>query len=125
MTIDHPTLYQRIGGKDAVEATVQKLYAKLLSDPMLAPFFETADMNELHRSQAAFVTMAFGGPHHYKSLDLRAVHIDARVQGLGHAHFDATLAHLQNAMRELSVPEDLIGEASAIVESTRRDVLNL
>ncbi len=119
------TLFERIGGQSAVEATVTKLYEKLLNDPALAPFFSDANMAELHRSQSAFVTMAFGGPHHYKSLDLRAVHLDARLNGLGHAHFDATLAHLQNAMRELDVPEDMILEASEIVESTRRDVLNL
>lgn len=119
------SLYERIGGKAAVDQTVAKLYARLLADPLLAPFFADTDMTELHRSQSAFVTMAFGGPHHYKSLDLRAVHFDAHVQGLTHVHFDATVKHLQDAMRELNVPEDMIAEASEIVEMTRRDVLNL
>ena len=119
------SLYERIGGKNAVEATVEKLYARLLSDPLLAPFFENTDMKELHYSQAAFVTMAFGGPSHYKSLDLRAIHFDARVQGLSHSHFDATLDHLCDAMRELGVHEDMIAEASIIVDATRADILNL
>lgn len=119
------SLFERIGGNAAVEQTVIKLYARLLSDPLLAPFFKNADLNELHRSQSAFVTMAFGGPHHYKHIDLRAVHFDAHIQGLTHVHFDATLKHLQDAMRELNVPEDMIAEASEIVEHTRRDVLNL
>ncbi len=39
-------------------------------------------------------------------------------------HFDLTAKHLESAMRELRVPEDLISEAMAIVETTRNDVLN-
>jgi hemoglobin len=43
--------------------------------------------------------------------------------GLSDVHFDATVENLVKALRDLNVPEDIITEAGAIVESTRTDVL--
>jgi hypothetical protein len=38
------SLYARIGGGDAVKATVDVFYKRLLADVLLAPFFEGVDM---------------------------------------------------------------------------------
>lgn len=119
------SLYEQVGGQKAVEAAVIKMYDKVLADPLLSPYFKETNMNDLRRSQIGFVTMALGGPHHYKSIDLRAAHLELCVNGLTHKHFDATVGHLQEALRELGVAELLIREATAILETTRRDVLNL
>ena len=119
-----PSLYERIGGEGAVSATVMKLYEKILDDDLLAPFFENSDVDSLRRSQHAFVTYAFGGPNHYQGKSMRAAHNEAVNHGLSDAHFDAVAKHLKTAMQELNVPEALIAEALAIVNSTRADVLN-
>lgn len=118
------SLYERIGGENAVRATVVKLYDKILDDNTLAPFFENLDVDALRRSQHAFVTFAFGGPNHYQGRSLRAAHKNAVSHGLSNAHFDAVAKHLQTALQELHVPDGLIAEALAIVGSTRADVLN-
>ena len=44
--------------------------------------------------------------------------------GLSDEHFDAVLENLGKTLKELGVPDDLIGEAASIAESTRNDVLN-
>ena len=121
---DNP-LYHRLGGRLTVELTVAKLYDKILKDPLLKPFFAETRMEDLQHSQTAFVIMAFGGPHHYKSVDLRSAHMHSKLHGLTHKHFDATADHLADSMRELNIDEGLIDEAMAIVETTRADVLNL
>lgn len=118
------SLYERIGGKSAVQATVIKLYEKILDDELLAPFFENVNVEALRRSQMAFVTYAFGGPNHYEGRAMRTAHANACRHGLSDAHFDAVAGHLQSAMQELSVPQELIAEAMQIVGSTRNDVLN-
>lgn len=115
-------LYERLGGKDAVTATVIKMYEKILTDDLLMPFFVNVDMARLRASQTAFVTLAFGGPNHYDGQHLRQAH--AKLNGLSDIHFDAVAGHLTAAMRELNVAEPLIAEALAIVETTRADVLN-
>lgn len=117
------SLYERIGGEGAVKATVLKMYDKILDDEELAPFFEDINVEQLRLSQSAFVTYAFGGPNHYSGKSLRAAHKSAVAQGLSDRHFDRVAAHLKSAMEELNVPAALIGEALAIVGSTRDDVL--
>lgn len=118
------SLFERIGGDSAVRATVMKLYDKILDDPELASFFENIDVDALRRSQSAFVTYAFGGPPNYTGKNLRDAHRNAVSQGLDDLHFDRVAKHLSSAMQELNVPADLIAEAMAVVESTRKDVLN-
>ena len=118
------SLYERIGGEAAVKATVVKLYERILSDELLAPFFENIDVNRLRLSQTAFVTFAFGGPNHYTGKGLRNAHAKAVGKGLSDTHFDAVAGHLAAAMAELEVEKSLIDEAINIVASTRDDVLN-
>lgn len=118
------TLFERIGGENAVRATVIKMYDKILEDPLLAPFFENVDVETLRLSQTAFVTYAFGGQNHYSGRSLRSAHKNAVSHGLSDRHFDAVAKHLKAAMEELHIPADLIAEALAIVGGTRKDVLN-
>ncbi len=118
------SLYERIGGGEAVKATVALLYDKILSDPILIPFFQDIDVDRLRSSQSAFVTMAFGGPAHYTGASLRKAHERLVARGLSDAHFDQVATHLKSAMEDLGVPPSLIQEALRIVETTRPDVLN-
>lgn len=118
------SLYERIGGDNAVKATVVKMYEKVLADDLLAKFFSTTNVEALRHSQSAFVTFAFGGPNAYTGRSMRDAHRNSVNHGLSDQHFDRVVAHLQTAMRELNVPEPLIQEATAIVETTRNDVLN-
>ena len=118
------TLYERIGGEDAVKAAVIKLYEKILSDELLIPFFEGVDVAGLRRSQTAFITMALGGPHNYSGEGLRNAHRPmVRDQGLSDQHFNAVVGHLSNALKELGVAQELIEKTMSVVETTRDDVL--
>jgi hemoglobin len=38
------SLYERIGGKEAVEAAVDRFYEKVLADPSINHFFTNTDM---------------------------------------------------------------------------------
>ena len=118
------SLFTRIGGKDAVNATVDKMYDKILTDPLLKPFFEGLDMARQRRSQAAFMVMAFGGPHLYTGADLAKAHAKlVKEKGLTDKHFDAVAGHLKAALTELNVPSGLIGEVLNLVGTTRNAVL--
>lgn len=116
-------LFERIGGEPAIIATVAKLYEKILNDDTLIPFFSGIDVKKLRRSQAGFVSMAFGGPNNYSGKGLRNAHARLVTEGLSDMHFDAVAGHLQSSMEELGVAPELISEALAIVETTRDDVL--
>jgi hemoglobin len=117
-------LYDRLGGKAAIDATVDRFYEKVIADPTLRRFFDRVDMKAQKGKQKAFLAMVFGGPVKYTGKDLRAGHANAVKQGLRDAHFDAVAGHLKSALTELGVPSNLIGEVMAIAGSTRNDVLN-
>jgi hemoglobin len=118
------TLFEKLGGQPAVDAAVEIFYRKVLSDPLLAPYFELIDMDAQIAKQKAFLTMAFGGPANYSGKDLRAGHAHLVKLGVGDAHFDAVVGHLAATLKELNVPDELIGEVAAIAASVRADVLN-
>ena len=117
------SLYDRIGGEAAVNAAVELFYRKVLNDYRINRFFEKTDMDAQIAKQKAFFTMAFGGPNTYTGGDMRTVHAPLVKMGLDDSHFDAVMEHLGATLVELNVPAELIGEAAAIAESVRSDVL--
>ncbi len=119
-----PPLFERLGGERSLRSVIVRMYDRILSDPVLAPFFENSDVERLRLSQTAFVTYAFGGPNHYNGASLRAAHQHAVRQGISDDHFNRVAVHLKEAMEEIKIAPELIAEALAIVESTRADVLN-
>ncbi|MEQ1636586.1 MAG: group 1 truncated hemoglobin [Methylococcales bacterium] len=117
------SLYERIGGEAAVNAAVELFYRKVLNDYRINRFFGKSDMDKQIAKQKAFFTMAFGGPNNYTGQDMRNAHEHLVKMGLDDSHFDAVMEHLGATLVELNVPADLIAEAAAIAESTRKDVL--
>jgi hemoglobin len=119
------SLYERIGGENAIMAAVDLFYSKVLADEITRPFFERLDMAAQVRKQVAFMSWAFGGPDKYKGRDLRVAHADlVKKQGLSDVHFDAVARHLRATLTEMGVAPELIEEAMNIVASTRSDVLS-
>lgn len=117
------SLYSEIGGEAAVNAAVDVFYRKVLKDDRIKHFFSGVDMSKQAAKQKAFLTMAFGGPHNYTGADMRKGHAHLVAQGLNDSHFDAVMEHLGATLTELKVPGNLIAQAAAIAESTRKDVL--
>ena len=116
-------LYERIGGEAAVNAAVELFYRKVLEDHRINRFFDSTNMEAQIAKQKAFFTMAFGGPNNYTGTDMRNAHAKLVKKGLNDSHFDVVMELLGATLVELNVPADLIGEAAAIAESTRNDVL--
>lgn len=117
------SLYDRIGGHEAVFATVTAFYDRVMADPSLSPFFQQLDMGAQVDKQVAFLTMAFGGPSRYTGRDLRTAHAGLLSRGLGDQHFDAIARHLAATLTEAGVAPELVSEVIAHVETTRPDVL--
>ncbi len=118
------TLFEKLGGKDAVNAAVDIFYTKVISDDLLKPFFSGTDMPRQIAKQKAFLTYAFGGAPNYSGRSMRDAHKEAVSHGLTDAHFDAVVGHLGNTLSELGVAQNLIAEVAAIAESVRNEVLN-
>lgn len=116
------SLFERLGGAPAIQAASEVFYRKVLADPLLAPYFDGVDMDHQVAKQAAFLTMALGGPNHYTGRDLRTAH--AGLTGIGDEHVDRVITHLAQTLSELGVSGSEIAEAGAVAASVRDDVLN-
>lgn len=118
------SLFEQIGGRDAVKAAVEIFYQKVMKDDTINHFFSGIDMDKQRRKQTLFLTYAFGGPNNYDGKSMREGHKHLVEKGLNDAHFDAVVSHLAGTLKELGVTDELIQEVGKIAESTRNDVLN-
>ncbi len=117
------TLFEKLGGANAVDAAVDIFYRKVLTDERINSFFDNVDMEAQAAKQKAFLTMAFGGPNNYSGLDMRNGHAHLLKLGLTDSHVDAVIENLGETLRELGVDEQLIAEVAAIANSQRNNVL--
>jgi hemoglobin len=120
--IQEKTLFEKIGGMDAVNAAVDIFYAKVLKDETIKHFFKFIEMKEQAGKQKAFLAYAFGAPMAYSGKSLRAAHSG---MNLTEAHFNAVAVHLVATLIELKVTQDLIDEVVVIVLATKKDLLGL
>jgi len=117
------SIYDRLGGEEAIGVAVDMFYEKVLADTRINHFFQNVDMQRQASMQKAFLTFAFGGPQEYTGSTLRSAHTKLVEKGLNESHFDAVMEHLRATLKELKVPDSLISEAATIAESVRNDVL--
>ena len=115
------SVYDAIGGAAAVDAAVDIFYRKVLMDERISDFFDTVDMEEQHKKQKAFLTMAFGGPNSYTGKDMREAHAK---MNLNEDHFIAVAECLVGTLEELNVPQEHIDTIVGICVSVKPDVLN-
>lgn len=118
------TLYERLGGADAVNAAVDIFYRKMLADDRVNYFFDNTDMDRQIAKQKSFLTMVFGGPNNYTGKDMREGHKHLIKRGLNDTHVDIVIEHLGSTLKELGVPDEDISEVAAIANSVRDDVLD-
>jgi hemoglobin len=114
------SIYDQIGGTAAVAATVEELYARVLGDPKLAPFFEDIDMVRQQHHMRAFLATALGGTHVYEGRDMATAHAGL---GITSRDFDRIATHLAGALQTLGVPPAQVRAILARVGSLRDDIV--
>ena len=117
------SLFEKIGGKPAVQAAVDIFYNKVIADKRINKFFDQIDMQAQRKKQILFLTYAFGGPNNYDGNNMRDAHKKFVDQGLNDMHFDAVVENLAQTLKELEVSSENIAEVATIAESVRKDVL--
>ena len=117
------SLFDRLGGKAAVDQAVDIFYRKMLLDERVSYFFDDTDMERQILKQKGFLTMVFGGPNHYTGKGMREGHAHLLKRGLNDEHVDIVIAHLGATLQELGATAEDIQQVAAIANSVRDDVL--
>ncbi len=121
------TLFEKLGGAEAVDLAVDKFYTRVLADDRVKHFFVNTDMEKQREHQKAFLTYAFGGSGQYNGRYMREAHKEMVAnQGLVGKHFDAIAEDLLATLEEMGVSEELRAEVAAVAAAPqhKKDVLN-
>lgn len=109
-TPEPTTIYDRIGGHEAIEVVVEDFYVRVLADDQLSGFFTGTNMNRLKGKQAEFFAAALGGPEPYSGAPMKQVH---QGRGITMHHFSLVAGHLAAALAAAGVASstvtDIIG----------------
>ena len=114
------SLYQKLGGKAAIDAVVDAFYVKVLADDRVKHFFDDVSMDKQRRKQKEFLSFAFGGPLPWTGKDMRKAHEGMK---LTEEHFNAIAENLVSTLKDFKVKQELIDQVVAIALTTKDDVL--
>jgi hemoglobin len=117
------SLYQRVGGYDAIAAVVDDFVGRLVGDKQLARFFEGHSTDSLKRIRQHIVDQfcaGAGGPCIYTGRDMKTSH-----QGLGitEAQWDAAAKHLVATLDKFKMPAKEKDELVGFVTSLKKDIV--
>lgn len=122
--METPTLFERLGGQEALNSAVDIFYRRVLADDRVNHFFHNVDMDKQNQSLKRFLAMAFGGPNNYTGNNLRVAHRRISQNGLNDQHVDIIIEHLGSTLNALGARSEDIAEVAAIANSVRDDILD-
>jgi hemoglobin len=115
------SIFDAIGGEDALIAVVDDFYVRVLADPQLATFFAGVNMPKLKGRQVEFFAAALGGPDVYEGGSMKEVHVG---RGIGQADFDKVAEHLVASLGDAGVPGDTIGQIVEAIAPLSGDIVS-
>ena len=102
MSDKQPTLFERLGGEQAIVKLIDDFYDRVLADPELGPFFKNASMDKLRRMQREFFSAALDGPITYTGKPLSHVHYG---RGITKHHLALYVNHLIDTLRGYKIDD--------------------
>jgi hemoglobin len=125
--MNEPSLYERLGGVYAIATVVDDFIDRIMADPRLNanPLVDEAH----HRVPPAgfkylvteMLCWAAGGPQKYTGRSMAESHRDLKITP---AEWEAFMDDLKQSLDKFSVPAAEQGEITAIVQSTRGDIVS-
>jgi hemoglobin len=116
------SIYDAIGGYEAIEVVVEDFYTRVLADDDLSGFFAGSNMNRLKGKQVEFFAAALGGPVPYTGAPMKQVH---QGRGIMMSHFTLVAGHLADALSQAGVPpatvDDIIGAVAPLASDIASD----
>ncbi len=119
-----PSLYERLGGYDAIAAIVDDLLPRLLDDGQLGLYWRGKCRDSLKKDRQLFVdflSSAFGGPVVYPGRDMKTSH-----DGLGitESEWNRFIDHVVATLENLAIPERESTEFLAAARKLKGDVVH-
>ena len=117
------TLYERLGGYDAICAVAGDLLPRLQADPQLARFWQNRGEDGLRREKQLlidFLCSSAGGPLYYTGRDMKTSHKGMKIS---ESDWSAFLGHVSATLEAFKVPPAERDQVLAFVQSTKSDIV--
>ncbi len=117
------TLYERLGGYDAIAAVTQDLMIRIKADSQLGRFYQYRGEDGIQREEQLlvdFLCSSAGGPMYYTGRDMKTLHIGMK---LSESDWSALMGHLNATLETFQVPQAERDDMVAFIQSTKADIV--
>ncbi|MHC1744502.1 MAG: group 1 truncated hemoglobin [Syntrophobacteraceae bacterium] len=119
-----PSLYERLGGFDAIAAVTDDFLGRMINDPVLGRFFAGDSADSLQRARqltVEFICAATGGPCVYIGRTMETTHTG---MGITEADWEIAMAHLADTLNKFQVPATEQDEVKAFFATLRAKIVD-
>jgi len=117
------SLYERVGGYNALAAVVDDFIGRLVADKQFEKFFVGHSIDSKKKIRQHILDQfcaATGGPCVYTGRDMKTTHAGL---GITNADWDAAAKHLSDSLDKFKVPEKEKGELLAFLTTLKKDIV--
>lgn len=115
-----PSLYQRLGGRAAIEAMVNDSIVNISADTRINQRFHDLDAVKLGKNLVDLVCERTGGPCVYTGKDMSAAHEGMYISD---AEFDALVEDMVKSMDKFKMPAREKAEVLALLGKTKNAIV--
>ena len=121
--MSNKTLYERLGGYDAISAVANDLLPRLQADSRLRRFWDHRGADGVAREKQLlidFLCSSAGGPVYYSGRDLNTSH---RGMQIDESDWSVFIEHVNATLDAFRVPQTERDEVVAFIQSTKPDIV--
>ncbi len=117
------TLYNRLGGYEAIAAVVDALMVQIKDDDKLRRFYDHRGSDGIAREQQLlidFLCASTGGPMVYTGRDMKSLHVGMR---LDEEDWKRAMNYVSETLDNFEVPEQEKSEVMSFHENLKLDIV--
>ena len=122
MTTQTGSLYDRLGGMDAINAVTESWVARVGGDDRANKKFVRTDIDRLKKEVVDQLCEATGGPCTYTGRSMRETHTGMQTTA---GEFEVVMQHLAATLDELKVPKPEQDELVELLRPMRDDIVEV
>ncbi|CAN5898142.1 group 1 truncated hemoglobin [soil metagenome] len=114
------SLYDRIGGKDAITGMIEDFVANVAADKRISAFFDNADMPGFKQKLVDQICEKTGGPCKYTGKDMKTEHAGMNIKD---ADYDALVEDLVKSLDKFKVGERERNDLLSALSKMKGDIV--
>lgn len=117
------TLYQRLGGYDAIAAVTDEFIGRLFQDSSIVVMFKGHSEDSLKKTRqliVEFICNTTGGPCEYTGRDMKTTH---KGLGISEEMWNKTASYLKDSLNKFKVSQKEQEDLFAAIASLKNDIV--